>query len=174
MDNVEDSGFDSDPKTATQNDPLQDMAETHSSVNGATEHIKLVKKTDLQKKLERQREASRRLKDNHDKTIDQQPKKSYLLPHSRLLVPGRHSSDTSKRQDEQPLVAIVSDSEEDEFETPKLSKEAHREITQQLIKDGYNLDLEPDDEDLDLIPPRPLSERCVCCNHTLNNTCSIQ
>lgn len=25
MDNVEDSGFDSDPKTATQNDPLQDM-----------------------------------------------------------------------------------------------------------------------------------------------------
>lgn len=65
-------------------------------------------------------------------------------------------------------------SEEDEFETPKLSKEAHREITQQLIKDGYNLDLEPDDEDLDLIPPRPLSERCVCCNHTLNNTCSIQ
>ena len=52
---------------------------------------------------------------------------------------------------------------EDEFAVPRLSKQAQYEITQQLIKDGYNLDLEPDDEDLDLIPPRPLNERCVCC-----------
>jgi len=55
---------------------------------------------------------------------------------------------------------------------PKLSKKAQREITQQLIKDGYNLDLEPDDEDLDLIPPRPLNERCICCNAQVN--CGIQ
>ncbi|KAK3096910.1 hypothetical protein FSP39_004687 [Pinctada imbricata] len=54
-----------------------------------------------------------------------------------------------------------------------LSKAAQKEITQQLIKDGYNLDLEPDDEDLDLIPPRPMNERCTCCN-TYVATCVIQ
>ena len=66
---------------------------------------------------------------------------------------------------------------EDEFAVPRLSKQAQKEITQQLIKDGYNLDLEPDDEDLDLIPPRPVHERCVCCAtpYVCNNEkCSLQ
>ena len=61
---------------------------------------------------------------------------------------------------------------EDEFEMPQLSAHAQREITQQLIKDGYNLDLDPDDEDLDLIPPRPVKEHCICCHAQLN--CMIQ
>lgn len=65
---------------------------------------------------------------------------------------------------------------EDEFALPRLSKQAQREITQQLIKDGYNLDMEPDDEDLDLIPPRPLNDRCVCCQTPFvwDSRCSIQ
>lgn len=62
------------------------------------------------------------------------------------------------------------DEEEDDFSLSK--KAATKEITQQLIKDGYNLDLEPDDEDLDLIPPRPLNERCVCCQ--MQATCALQ
>ena len=71
-------------------------------------------------------------------------------------------------------------SSEDEFTVPNLSREAHIEITQQLIKDGYNLDLVPDDEDLDLIPPRPLNERCMCCPSSTilsgfsSTTCIIQ
>lgn len=28
-------------------------------------------------------------------------------------------------------------------------------MREQLLKDGYNLDLESDNEDLDLIPPKP-------------------
>ena len=63
---------------------------------------------------------------------------------------------------------------EDEFAVGKLSRAAQKEITQQLIKDGYNLDLEPDDEDLDLIPPKPLNERCVCCQVPQQNYCIIQ
>lgn len=62
---------------------------------------------------------------------------------------------------------------DDEFELPVISKAAQKEITQQLIKDGYNLDLEPDDEDLDLIPPRPVNERCTCCNY-YTGYCAIQ
>ncbi|KAI8774603.1 protein FAM219A, partial [Biomphalaria glabrata] len=85
-----------------------------------------------------------------------------------LTVPSNNSRVTQKDMtnsssntaDQQPLVAIMSDeSDEDEFDVPRLPKAAHKEITEQLIKDGYNLDLEPDDEDLDLIPPRPLNER---------------
>ena len=63
-------------------------------------------------------------------------------------------------------------SEEEEFVMPRRSKRTQREINQQLVKDGYNLDLEPDDEDLDLIPPRPIDERCICCNAQVN--CTIQ
>lgn len=67
-------------------------------------------------------------------------------------------------------------SEEDEFAVPSLSKEAQREITEQLIKDGYDLDLEPDDDDLDLIPPRPLHERCACCPSAtwIPHKCAVQ
>lgn len=67
-------------------------------------------------------------------------------------------------------VLIFSD---DDFELPVISKAAQKEINQQLIKDGYNLDLEPDDEDLDLIPPRPVHERCTCCNYYTGN-CAVQ
>ena len=54
-------------------------------------------------------------------------------------------------------------SEEDEFAVPKLSKEAQKEIAEQLLKDGYQIDVDLDDDDLDLIPPRPLNQRCACC-----------
>ena len=63
---------------------------------------------------------------------------------------------------------------EDEFAVGRLNRTAQREITQQLIKDGYNLDLEPDDEDLDLIPPKPLHERCVCCQVPVKPGCKLQ
>ena len=58
---------------------------------------------------------------------------------------------------------LSSSDEEDEFDMPRLPKSKQKEIKEQLIKDGYNLDLEPDDEDLNLIPPRPLNERWSCC-----------
>ena len=63
---------------------------------------------------------------------------------------------------------------DDEFGVGAMLKSANKDITQQLIKDGYNLDLEPDDEDLDLIPPRPVSERCVCCPGGSHTNCVIQ
>ena len=70
-------------------------------------------------------------------------------------------------------------SDEDEFATPKLSKEAQKEIAEQLLKDGYQIDLELEDEDLDLIPPRPLNQRCSCCPSvilptTTEKLCAIQ
>ena len=48
-----------------------------------------------------------------------------------------------------------------------------QDLRQQLLKDGFRLDEIPDDEELDLIPPRPMNERCICCQ-TTQVTCSIQ
>jgi len=87
-------------------------------------------------------------------------------------VPKKSDVAAGTSSDTQPLVIIDMDESEDEFASPRLTKKAQHEISQQLIKDGYNLDLEPDDEDLDLIPPRPLNERCICCNAQVN--CGIQ
>ena len=70
------------------------------------------------------------------------------------------------------VVYVFGCSEEDEFDQPRLPRATQKEITEQLIKDGYNLDLEPDDEDLDLIPPRPLNERCSCCQ--MHSNCLVQ
>ncbi|XP_014678063.1 PREDICTED: protein FAM219A-like, partial [Priapulus caudatus] len=125
----------------------------------------------LQKRLERQRDLTRK---SASSTIDFQPKKS-LLARNRLSVPGKGTS-TDRRPDEQPLVSWQSDSdEEEEFNLQQLSQETRWQIQQQLIKDGYNLDTLPDDEDLDLIPPRPLQDRCTsCCENATHLACSLQ
>ncbi|NXU55846.1 F219B protein, partial [Turnix velox] len=35
--------------------------------------------------------------------------------------------------------------------------QVNQDLSQQLLKDGYHLDEVPDDEDLDLIPPKPIT-----------------
>ncbi|XP_059159410.1 protein FAM219A-like isoform X2 [Physella acuta] len=170
MEHIEDSGIDSDQKSHNGYQPVQ------SNMKPSFKSLK--KTSELQKKIERQRDMARRSVTSP--VVDQQPRKSSFVSRSRLTVPITNSRVTQKdldqagsSTDQQPLVAIVSDeSEEDEFDVPRLPKAAHKEITEQLIKDGYNLDLEPDDEDLDLIPPRPLNERCSCCNSP--KTCTVQ
>lgn len=44
----------------------------------------------------------------------------------------------------------------------------------QLLKDGYRLDEIPDDEDLDLIPPKSVNPTCMCCQATSSTACHIQ
>ncbi|XP_033750681.1 protein FAM219A-like [Pecten maximus] len=176
MDSMEDSGFDSDQKSMLNGSSEPQSTKPSSSKSSSsysdarTQSHAHRKSSQLQKKLERHRENARKAK-----VINQQPSKNtFMMPRSRLMIPPK--SDSQPRPlDQQPLVAIMTDdeSDDDDFESPMLSRGANKDITQQLIKDGYNLDLEPDDEDLDLIPPRPMNERCVCCqNYT--GTCAIQ
>jgi len=78
------------------------------------------------------------------------------------------------------LFYIFSVLSEDEFAASsrlwRKSSAPVSDMVKQLANDGYNLDLQPDDSDLDLIPPRPLNERrCLCCyNGTVHSACSIQ
>ncbi|XP_002722085.1 protein FAM219B isoform X1 [Oryctolagus cuniculus] len=44
------------------------------------------------------------------------------------------------------------------------AEQVTQEVSRQLLQDGYHLDEVPDDEDLDLIPPKPVaSSACSCC-----------
>ncbi|GBM52449.1 hypothetical protein AVEN_214540-1 [Araneus ventricosus] len=121
----------------------------------------------LQKHLEKQMLQSRKFR-QREQNLERMQKK--LIPRSRLKVP-KSEVPLVKKTDSHPLVSWESESD-DEIDYHPISKSAAKEISEQLIKDGYNLDLTPDDEDLDLIPPKPLTNRCICCS--LNCMCLIQ
>ncbi|XP_049270128.1 protein FAM219A [Rhipicephalus sanguineus] len=186
---MEDSGIDSDSKTNSCNGgdrPQQDVpvpVMNASRLCCRSPPLEEPQKTpqeqaasksralQLHRRLERHIQQSKKIRQQtRNACIDTQPKKM-LLPRSRLPVPNKGQGSTAQPSgDTEPLVTWKSDSEED-FEFQPTSKAAAREITQQLIKDGYDLDLTPDDDDLDLIPPKPLTQRCSCCNPS--QTCSI-
>lgn len=51
--------------------------------------------------------------------------------------------------------------------------QVHPDLSRQLLQDGYRLDEIPDDEDLDLIPPKAMgSSACCCCCE--QPSCSVQ
>lgn len=51
-----------------------------------------------------------------------------------------------------------------------------QDVSRQLLQDGYHLDETPDDEALDLIPPKPAASPCSCCLCCLGDaaSCSLQ
>ncbi|XP_039094061.1 protein FAM219B isoform X3 [Hyaena hyaena] len=65
------------------------------------------------------------------------------------------------------LVSLDSDSDgelESRYSSGYSSAEVNQDVSRQLLQDGYHLDEIPDDEDLDLIPPKPVaSSTCSCC-----------
>ncbi|XP_011492271.1 protein FAM219B isoform X2 [Oryzias latipes] len=77
---------------------------------------------------------------------------------------------------EETLVALDSDSEEEidfeQYSSGYSSAEVHPDLSKQLLQDGYRLDEIPDDEDLDLIPPKVIgSSLCCCCE---GPSCCVQ
>lgn len=51
--------------------------------------------------------------------------------------------------------------------------QVHPDLSKQLLQDGYRLDEIPDDEDLDLIPPKAMGST-VCCCFSEGSSCSMQ
>lgn len=136
----------------------------------------------FQKEIENRIDKARRNHSNctnNGAAIEQQPRKG-LLPINRLHVPGKAVSTNQRDDAEQPLVTWIADSSEDEYEFHPSTAgrtSTDKEISNQLLKDGFNLDLTPDDEDLDLIPPRPIKPNCACCQWSpvlSTSSCSIQ
>ncbi|XP_042332579.1 protein FAM219B isoform X2 [Sceloporus undulatus] len=75
----------------------------------------------------------------------------------------------------QPKSTTKSDGElESRCSSGYSSAEVNQDLSRQLLQDGYHLDEIPDDEDLDLIPPKPISSSpCSCCFGE-SASCSIQ
>lgn len=76
---------------------------------------------------------------------------------------------------EDTLISLDSDSDvelESQYSSGYSSAEVHPELNQQLLKDGYRLDEIPDDEDLDLIPPKAMGSSMCCCSDS--PSCSMQ
>ncbi|XP_052387925.1 protein FAM219B [Carassius gibelio] len=74
---------------------------------------------------------------------------------------------------EDSLVSLDSDSDAElDCSSGYSSAEVHPELSRQLLKDGYHLDEIPDDEDLDLIPPKALSSSVCCCSDAVS--CCLQ
>ncbi|XP_015999634.2 protein FAM219B isoform X2 [Rousettus aegyptiacus] len=77
------------------------------------------------------------------------------------------------------LVSLDSDSDgelESRYSSGYSSAEVNQDVSRQLLQDGYHLDEIPDDEDLDLIPPKPMtSSTCSCCWCCLgDSSCILQ
>ncbi|KAK6294604.1 hypothetical protein J4Q44_G00354340 [Coregonus suidteri] len=68
---------------------------------------------------------------------------------------------------EDTLVALESDSDDErdveQYSSGYSSAEVHPDLSRQLLQDGYRLDEIPDDEDLDLIPPKAMGSSACCC-----------
>ncbi|XP_063644723.1 protein FAM219A isoform X6 [Pan troglodytes] len=131
---------------------------------------------------EKQREMARKgsLKNGSmGSPVNQQPKKNNVMARTRLVVPNKGYSSLDQSPDEKPLVALDTDSDDD-FDMSRYSSsgyssaEINQDLNIQLLKDGYRLDEIPDDEDLDLIPPKSVNPTCMCCQATSSTACHIQ
>ncbi|XP_075581793.1 protein FAM219A-like isoform X3 [Pelecanus crispus] len=131
---------------------------------------------------ETQRELARKgsLKNgNMGSPVNQQPKKNNVMARTRLVAPNKGYSSLDQSPDEKPLVALDTDSDDD-FDMSRYSSsgyssaEINQDLNIQLLKDGYRLDEIPDDEDLDLIPPKSVNPTCMCCQATSSTACHIQ
>ncbi|TSK72091.1 Nicalin-1 [Bagarius yarrelli] len=161
------------PPVNSEMQPLDPAATTTSEADSELREVESVpinyKPSPLQVKIEKQRELARKGSAKNgtaSSPVNQQPKKNNVMARTRLVVPNKGYSSLDQSPDEKPLVALDTDSDDD-FDMSRYSssgyssaEQINQDLNIQLLKDGYRLDEIPDDEDLDLIPPKSVNPTC--------------
>ncbi|XP_033822529.1 protein FAM219A isoform X1 [Periophthalmus magnuspinnatus] len=167
-------------------DPATSSSEGGPDSKGETVALNY-KPSPLQVQIEKQRDLARKGSVKNGSVgspVNQQPKKN---ARTRLVVPNKGYSSLDQSPDEKPLVALDTDSDDD-FDMSRYSssgyssaevrclreQQINQDLNIQLLKDGYRLDEIPDDEDLDLIPPKSVNPTCMCCQSAPSMACQIQ
>ncbi|KAG7494897.1 hypothetical protein JOB18_039587 [Solea senegalensis] len=170
------------PPVNGETQPLDPEASSTSETNPDTKGETVAmnyKPSPLQVQIEKQRDLARKGSVKNGTVgspVNQQPKKN---ARTRLVVPNKGYSSLDQSPDEKPLVALDTDSDDD-FDMSRYSSsgyssaEINQDLNIQLLKDGYRLDEIPDDEDLDLIPPKAVNSTCMCCQAAPSTACQIQ
>uniref|UniRef100_A0A8D0B8H0 Family with sequence similarity 219 member B n=1 Tax=Salvator merianae TaxID=96440 RepID=A0A8D0B8H0_SALMN len=130
----------------------------------------------IQEKLQKHREMAkamlRRKGGALSGAVRPQPK-----PSSKRSVKFNKGYTALSQTSDETLVSLDSDSDgelESRCSSGYSSAEVNQDLNRQLLQDGYRLDEIPDDEDLDLIPPKPVSSSpCSCCFGD-SASCSVQ
>ncbi|XP_074862594.1 protein FAM219B isoform X2 [Carettochelys insculpta] len=125
----------------------------------------ITKAPSIHAKLQKHRELAKavlRRKGMLGATVQHQPK-----PAAKRSVKFNKGYAALSQTADENLVSLDSDSDgelESRCSSGYSSAEVNQDLSRQLLQDGYHLDELPDDEDLDLIPPKPVaSSPCPCC-----------
>ncbi|KAF4077076.1 hypothetical protein AMELA_G00203960 [Ameiurus melas] len=165
------------PPVNSEMQPLDPAATSTLEADSETREAESVpinyKPSPLQVKIEKQRELARKGSAKNatvGSPVNQQPKKNNVMARTRLVVPNKGYSSLDQSPDEKPLVAL----DTDRYCNFEHFRQINQDLNIQLLKDGYRLDEIPDDEDLDLIPPKSVNPTCMCCQATSSSACQIQ
>nr|CAD7262826.1 unnamed protein product [Timema shepardi] len=101
--------------------------------------------------------------------IQDYKKNPSLIPIQRLPIPGKLNSS----REQQPLVDWESDESDDDINFFPLSriKDGKQELTDTFSIEDF--EVSPDEDDLNLLPPKPMYHRWMCCIVPANWKCVI-
>ncbi|XP_023712198.1 protein FAM219A isoform X4 [Cryptotermes secundus] len=164
---MEDSGIDSDQKQQHVQEDGRLFTASDSSCSSTT--VASPQKTNvkqLHKRLEQRIEQAKKIQ-----RIQEYKRNPTLIPIQRLPIPSKPV--TSSQREQQPLVDWDTDESDEDLNFFPLSrmKDGKQELTDTFSIEDF--EVSPDEDDLNLLPPKPMYQRCICCIIPVDWKCTL-